>query len=863
MMVTKKIILAAALMAATVSTMSASEQVLSLDGNWKFRQVNTEKWMDAHVPGCTHTDLMDAGMIPDPFYSDNEKNLQWIGEKDWEYMKEFEVPEELMENTHVELLMNGIDTYADVYVNGKFLVSCDNMFRTWRTDIRPYLNVGKNTIRIRFHSIFKIDMPKYLDADFKRMAWPNNDQSDIWLSLYARKAGYNYGWDWGPRLITAGIWRSISIHAWSDADLRDVFIKTISIPDGRKRFADMEATCEIISDKAMSGTLSLKVAGQKFEETVSLEKGTNTHTLKFRMKDPELWWCNGAGKQKLYDFDVYLSSGEFSDSATVTAGVRTIEVVREDDQWGKSMYLVLNGRPIFMKGANYIPADNFPARVAPQAYEHIVKTAAISNMNMLRIWGGGIYENDVFYELCDRYGILIWHDMMFACGMFPADEKYLESVSNEVKDNVIRLRNHPSIALWNGNNENEISYFGWGWRDRLSPEADRIYQADLEKLFYGTIPDALEETDGTRYYHPTSPVTGYNGVGSNYGDVHFWSVWKGGWIEEYDLPENIGRFMSEYGFQSYPSLQTLKKVIPADQMYIGSNVMLAHQRARHDDTRDPHFGDNMMKMYMSRYFSVPEDFGNFIFISQLMQAEAVKKAIEAHRRAKPYCMGSLYWQINDCWPVASWSSMDYSGNWKPLQYYARRLFSDILVSAYIKSENEISFKVTSDLSVPFSGTLAIKAQTLDGKAVSAWSQKFRLDPDGCSDIITIDRNSLFGEYNDNEVFVSMKVVSAGKCFSENVYYPAYPGKYEYPEPEFNMEITPSGAGYTISLESDVLVRDLWFTSEVGDTFFEDNAVTLIPGEKKNIFVRTDVPLDEFRESLSWITLNTVQNEESK
>lgn len=858
-----KILLAAALMAAPLADITASDDVLSLDGKWKFRQVNTENWMDAQVPGCTHTDLMASGMIPDPFLSDNEKKLQWIGEKDWEYMREFEVSEKLLGNTHVELQMNGIDTYADVYVNGKYLISCDNMFRIWRVDVRPYLNVGKNTIRVRFHSVFKMDMPKYLNADFKRMAWPNNDQSDIWLSLYARKAGYNYGWDWGPRLITSGIWRSISLHAWSDADVRDVFIKTLSIPEGRKGHAEMEAVCEIMSDRTMSGTLSVSVAGQTFEEEIQVAEGKNSHTLKFRMKNPELWWCNGAGAQKLYDFDIRFSSGDFSDSRSVRTGVRTVEVVREDDQWGRSMYVVLNGRPVFMKGANYIPADNFPARVTPQAYENIVKTAAVSNMNMLRIWGGGIYENDLFYELCDRYGILVWHDMMFACGMFPADDAYLESVSHEVEDNVIRLRNHPCIALWNGNNENEISYYGWGWRDRLSKEADRIYQADLEKLFYGTIPEALSKVDGTRYYHPTSPVTGYNGVGANYGDVHFWSVWKGGWIEEYDRPENIGRFMSEYGFQSYPSLAALEKVIPEDQMYIGSNVMLAHQRARHDDTRDPHFGDNMMKMYMDRYFSVPDDFGHFIFMSQLMQAEAVKKAIEAHRRAKPYCMGTLYWQINDCWPVASWASMDYYGNWKPLQYYAKRLFSDILVSAYSASEDKISFKVVSDMAERFSGTLEVKAQTLEGKSVSVWTEPFSLEPDGCSDILTLDKDELLGSCMDDEVFVSMKVISSGKCCSENVYYPAYPGEYDYPEPEFDMDIEPVDGGFVISLMAGVLVRDLWFTLEDGDAEFEDNAVTLLPDERKYITVKTDIPLEKFRENLSWITLNTVQNEKSE
>lgn len=835
---------------------------LSLGGEWMFRQANTEEWMPASVPGCVHTDLIASGAIPDPYYSDNEKHLQWIGEKDWEYVKEFEITEQLLEEEHVELQMNGIDTYADIYVNGKLLMRCSNMFRTWKADIKPFLRAGTNTIRIYFHSVFRVDIPKYLDAPFKRMAWPNNDQSDIWLSLYARKAGFHYGWDWGPRLITAGIWRDIFIRAWSGIELDNVFIRTLSIPDSQNAAAEMEAICKVRSDISGKRKMTVTVEGEKYESIVSLRKGDNTVSMRFSMDSPELWWCNGAGKQRLYDFDIEISGDDCSPvRMTVTTGVRTVDVVREDDEYGKSMYIVLNGRPIFMKGANYIPSDNFQNRVSATEYEHTIRTAAESNMNMLRIWGGGIYEDDAFYNLCDKYGILIWQDMMFACGMFPADEEYLENVANEVRDNVIRLRNHPSIALWNGNNENEISYFGWGWRNRLSPEDDKIYQADLKKLFYDVIPGVLDETDGTRYYHPTSPVTGYNGIDANYGDVHFWSVWKGGWIEEYEKPENIGRFMSEYGFQSYPELPTIRKVIPENQQYVGSNALLSHQRARNDETKDPNFGDNMMKMYMTKYFWVPENFDHFIYMSQLMQAEAVKKAIEAHRRAKPYCMGSLYWQINDCWPVASWSSMDYYGNWKPLQYYAKRLFCEILPSAYEDSDNNVVFKVISDRNAAFNGELSIKVMTLGGESVNSLTIPVGLKPDGCETVLTIAKEKLFGGAGANEVFVSMKISENGKMLSENIYYPEYPNRYDYSEGRPEIRCRKSALGITMYLESSALIRDLWFSVDHGKAAFRDNAVTLIPGEEKRIEVETEMSVDEFKSALKWVSINTVQNAE--
>lgn len=840
--------------------MEAGETVLPLEGEWQFRQAGTSGWHDAEVPGCVHLDLMSGGMIPDPFYSREEKDLQWIGEKDWEYARSFTVDEGLLDNSHVILCMEGLDTYADVYVNDWLVCSCDNMFRTWNVDVKPYLRPGDNEIRIYFSSVFKVDMPKYLASPFKLRAWPNNDQNnDIWLSLYARKAGYHYGWDWGPRLITAGIWRGISLRAWSGADLESVHIKTLSVPEKSGGYAEMSADCRICSDAAGEASINISYGTGKVTRTVAIEKGCNDITVPFRIKNPELWCCNGAGEQHLYDFDVTMDMDGKRDTMTVTTGIRKVEVIREKDEAGQSMYVRLNGRPVYMKGANYIPMDNFPTRTPDEKYEHIIGSAAKTGMNMLRIWGGGIYENDIFYELCDRYGILVWQDMMFACGMFPADEAYLENVRHEVRDNVRRLRNHPCIALWNGNNENEISYFGWGWSEHMSPEEDSVYRSNLRKLFYETIPDAIAEEDDTRYYHPTSPVTGYNGIRYNYGDVHYWSVWKGGWVEEYTEARNIGRFMSEYGFQSYPDMRTLREVIPADELYLGSYAVLSHQRAKNDETRDPYFGDKMMTMYMSRYFTVPEDFDDFIYMSQVMQAEAVKVGVEAHRRAKPYCMGTLFWQINDCWPVASWSSIDYYGRWKALQYYVPRMFSEILVSPYEAGDN-VAFKVISDRDGKFEGSLTVRTLTLTGEELSRREMPVRLGPDEAADVFSAAKSDLLCGREENTVFVTAALYEDGSKVSENIYYPVYSNRYDYPEPDMRCDVEEADGGLWLTLSSDVLVRNLWLDTDDPETVFTDNSLTLIPGEPVRIFVRSGLDAAQFRDRLKTVSLNDLQYE---
>lgn len=828
---------------------------IDLCGEWDFRQSGSEHWIRASVPGCVHTDLMSAGLIDDPFYGRNEKSIQWIGEKDWEYRKTFTISEADLLVSNMWVVLEGVDTYADISVNGLPVGTTDNMFRTWRFDVSDKLKAGDNQLTIRFESVFRHDMPRYLDAPYRLMAWPNNDQSDIWLSVYARKAGYHYGWDWGPRLITAGLHGSVYVESWNDWKIQSVFFKTLSLDKpsaktGKARTADMQADIEVLSDMECDAFITISRGSQKVcGEKVVLKKGLNSYELPFTIRNPHLWWSNGLGKAHMEEFTVRVDACGNTASLTDDIGIRTAEVIREDDDQGRKMTVRLNGYDVFCKGANWIPIDNFPHMRERRDYAYLLESAALSNMNMIRVWGGGLYESEDFYELCDSLGIMVWQDMAFACGMFPSDSTYLSNVKEEIKDNVRRLRNHPSLVLWCGNNENEISYFEWGWNRTLTHDQRIDYEKGLKKLFYDVIPSTVDAEDGTRYYHPTSPVTGHSGVPYSMGDAHMWSVWKGGWVEEYLKPHNIARFMSEYGFISYPDMFSMKKFIPEWDMYTGSPSMLAHHRAYDDTTRDPNYSDNTICRYMNRYAWVPEKFEDYVYMTQWFQAEAVKVAMEAHRRAKPYCMGTLFWQLNDCWPVVSWSSIDYYGRWKALQYYSRRAYAPVLLSPYLAEDGTVSVKVVSDRIEEFNGTLETYVMGFDGNIIKQTDVRCYVNAEGTKDVFRIESHEL-----DGDTFLYVRLVEGNTIVSENIFFNRYPDEYTRLKPNISIEAVKTDDGIEMILSTDKLARCLYLYTDNENDIFEDNYIDLIPGFSRRIFVKTDKDIEKFNTIINYQTL---------
>jgi len=673
---------------------------LELNKNWQFRKVGDLRYYSAYIPGTVHLDLYKNHIISDPYYGCNEQQQQWIENENWEYRLFFNLPDSIFIRNQINLVFEGLDTYASIALNGKQILQTDNMFRSWKVDIKPYLKKENNELMIIFESA--VNKGKKM-AQTLQYTLPGEER------VFTRKAAYQYGWDWGPRFVTCGIYKPLYIESWNIAKIENIQLIQKSL---NTNLAHLNFIFELNASK--EGIYGISVIDNitdsiYIEKKLPLNKGLNKVTLNIEIQHPHLWWTNGLGASYLYHFNCSIKEGnDFVDTKIVNIGLRTIEILQENDSIGKSFYVKLNGIPVFMKGANYIPADNFITRVDSNKYAAIIKNAVDANMNMLRVWGGGNYENNIFYDLCDKNGILIWQDFMFACAMYPGDSSFLNNVKNEAMEVIKRLRNHPCLALWCGNNEIDEGWHNWSWQKQYKyavVDSTQIWN-DYSKIFFKILPKAIAANDSNRFYWASSPSFGWGRKESLLqGDVHYWGVWWG--MEPFEMYKTkVGRFMSEYGFQGMPSYSTLAKIAPLDSLSLNNLMVQNHQK--HPT------GYQTIKTYMERDYKMPLDFKNYIYVSQLLQGEGIKIAIEAHRRAKPICMGTLYWQLNDCWPVTSWSSSDYFNNWKALHYFVKKLYDDLLISVN-QEGNNYNIYLISDKLANTKGTLFITIANFDGK----------------------------------------------------------------------------------------------------------------------------------------------------
>jgi len=824
---------------------------IELTDNWEFQEAGKAKWLPAKVPGCVHNDLLSNKIIEDPFYRINEKELQWIGETDWVYRTNFTVDDKEINYKNLNLVFHGLDTYAKVYLNDNLLLETDNMFRTWRADVKQLLKPGQNTLGIEFRSVFKENLPKWENAPFRLMAFDNNDQAEIKLNLYSRKAGFHYGWDWGPRLVTAGIWKPVLLECWKDFRFDNVQVIQDEISQD---MAKCRAIFEIHSDREQPVDLIVENSGRRLcKVNKKLERGKNLIEVKFEIQNPQLWWTNGLGEQHLYDLRFIAENNNEKIVKSEKIGIRKLQVVREDDEFGKSLYVKLNDIPVFMKGANYIPQDNFQSRVTTERYEFIIKSAAEANMNMLRVWGGGIYENDIFYDLCDQYGILVWQDIMFACGMYPGDDEFLENVTCEVKDNVKRLRNHPSIALWCGNNENEVSWYAWGWKYMYDAETQKTYEKDMKKLFREVIPTAIKSVDPTRYYHPTSPNTGYNNISYNEGDVHDWSIWHGK-APFSNYGKWGGRFMSEWGFQSFPDFNTVKKFTIKEDWKLDSEVMEAHQRCMSEARKDKKYGTRLIKQYMARWYNKPKDFKTMLYVSQLLHAKDIEIAVDQHRGDMPRCMGTLYWQIDDCWPVASWSSIDYYGNWKAAHYAARKAYEPILIIPKIQ-EDKIHIMVISDKLEPVKGQLSL--QLFDFQSNLKMEKNLEITiPENTAKIQFIENvDKILNNCNPSEVVLKLQVIADNEVVSSRLCYFKPEKDLVLRKPQISHSIIEKNdRQFEINLTTEQLAKNVYITTKENYLHLSDNYFDLLPGISKIVTFSSDIALEELKKNLVIMSL---------
>jgi beta-mannosidase len=824
-----------------------------LNGNWTFNQVGENEWLPATVPGTVHTDLIANNKIEDPFYRLNEHDLQWIDKVDWEYKTTFTVDKTLLQKDKIELDFKGLDTYADVFVNGKKVLEADNMFREWKANVKKALKVGVNELHIVLRSPITEGIKKYDTQGFV-IPVSENDQAingevedGKMVSVYTRKAGYHFGWDWGPRLVTSGIWRPVTLNAWDAADILNLQIVQNNVAEKEATFTSV---FEIDAVKNGIATLSIKndsilLASAIFE----LKKGIAKYSVDFKIKNPQLWWAVGLGEPHLYNISGELDIEGRKVTENTRIGIRTLELIRDKDDHGTSFYFKLNGHPVFMKGANYIPNDVFLPRVSEENYRTVVETAKLSNNNMLRIWGGGVYEEDIFYDLCDENGILVWQDFMFACAMFPGDEAFLENVKHEAIDNVKRLRNHPSIALWCGNNEILAAWEGWGWKQKEEAKsqenADKIWQAYVD-IFHKTLPDVVEELDPQRSYWGSSPSSGM-GVPADLvnGDEHYWGVWWG--KEPFETyATHLPRFMSEYGFQSFPEIATVRKYALPEDYDIFSEVMKSHQRSS--------IGNGTIEYYMLKEYKRPKDFESFLYVNHVLQAEGIKFGLEGHRRAMPFNMGSLYWQINDCWPVASWSSTDYYQNWKALQYYVKKGFEQVLVSPYIEGV-KLRVGIVNDRLEKVNAQLKLKLMDFDGEVI--WEEASIVEIPANSSDVYYDANRWEFTYRKNllNLVFTAELIEDGKTLSKNTFYfrPFKELKVEAPRVEYS--ISKSDSGFDIELKTDKLAKNVYLQIADEKGFFSDNYFDLLPDEKVSINLKTKITEDKLNEVLSVRTLD--------
>lgn len=819
---------------------TSKDERLCLNGEWQFRQCGHQEWLTAQVPGCNFTDLLRNQQINDPFYRNEESQLQWIEKYDWEYAKSFHVSESMYKGQELALTLAGLDTYSDVYLNDVLVLQSNNMFVGHKILCKQYLCLGENTVKIIFRSPINEVMPRFQDNGFTYPA--ENDKSEERLSVFTRKAPYHYGWDWGPRFVTSGIWRNVYLETVNEISIADVYVQQEQLSE---ESAQLNFKISLSDTGQFSGTLAiecLNVNGLSQQIDISINANQRELNIPLSINEPSLWWPNGLGEAFLYQFKVSLSSNKQCITAKeVVIGLRTIEVINEKDEFGESFYLKVNGQPTFMKGANYIPSDSFLSRVSESKYQRIFDDAVAANMNMLRVWGGGIYENDEFYQLADQHGILIWQDFMFACSLYPADDSFLSTVADEVEYNVKRLRNHACIALWCGNNETEMGIEFWQWPTTFnySNELYEQLKQDYTKLFKDVLPELVNRFDPNRFYFSSSPI-GYweNKDDDNRGDNHYWGVWHG---EEpfSEFKQRVPRFMSEYGFQSFPIMDSVKKYSIEEDWHIDSAVMKSHQKHPR--------GNSLIRQYMKDEYQDPKDFESFLYLSQVQQALGLKIAFEAHRSAMPFCMGTLYWQFNDCWPVASWSGIDYYGRWKALHYQAQRCFKPIAVfvdQSLDDNDGKLQVNIVCDKRESSRLLLTEQLMTLDGQLL--WSENRVVDTTpNASEVYSSKNTEVFLADVDKSNVVFVACLHEIDCedqprevISEAMHYFSATKDLKLSNATLIVEKSVGDNQIKLSLSADYLMRQVYVSMEEFDGNFSDNFFDLLPHQSKQISIGT-------------------------
>ncbi len=806
---------------------------LDLNGIWQMKKKDDAEWIKGKVPGSVLTDLLRAEQIDDPFYRDNEDKAKEILSHDYQYERTFDVEGKILEYDRLILCCEGLDTFTEIRLNDQVVARTDNMHRTYRFDIKEYLKEGSNDIQVTLYS----------PLDFIRQKHEENPVYHAQGSMdgfpYIRKAHYMFGWDWGPQIPDAGIWRNICIKGFNEARLEDVYITQTHAQ--KKVSLDISVKVEQWNQKNIDAVVNVTAPdGQKI--SAAIHRCRYENHIPMDINDPQLWWPNGYGQQPLYDVEVILQNDDrVLDTKTFTIGLRTLTVKREPDEWGESFDIEINGVRIFAMGANYIPEDNLLPRCTPEKTEQLIKDCVEANFNCIRVWGGGIYPEDYFFDLCDQYGLIVWQDLMFACAIYDMTDEFAENIKREAEDNMKRIRHHACLGLWCGNNELEVAWVDWpSFKD-----AGAKLKTDYVKQFEILLPQVAKETDPNTFYWRSSPSSGggfEDPNNENVGDVHYWDVWHG--LKPFtDYRHYYFRCCSEFGFQSFPCLKTVESFTLPEDRNIFSYVMEKHQK---NGT-----ANGKILYYLSENFKYPKDFDSMLYASQILQAEAIKYGVEHWRRNRGRCMGALYWQLNDCWPVASWSSIDSFGRWKALHYFAKKFFAMTLLSV-CEEGTRADLYVTNDKREQVNGKIVWYLRDNSSKIIRQGSKDVTVEPLSAVLCEQLDFSDMLTENKLlRSTYLEYSLLSDDHCISSGTVLFTKAKHFEFVDPEIQADIKESDNGFKVILQAKAFAKYIELDIEDVDCKFDDNYFDMSAGTTKEIEIKkeslsADISLDELK-----------------
>ena len=803
--------------------------IRTLNGQWRFRQADKNEFLDATVPGCNFTDLMANGVIEDPFYGVNEYDCEFVGKKDWIYERDFNITAEELAYDGIKLCFDMLDTICTVYLNGKEIAKTENCHIGYKFDVKELLHEGENTVKVFFRSPVE-----YVEEIYKKEGAPNNCNGQNGI-VHIRKPQCHFGWDWGPILPLSGITKDAYLEFITAAKITNIEIKQTHT-DGK---VEISAQCltEAVTDDKLNCTITLTDP----DGNAVSKKGTEAD---FTVENPELWWTyelSGKDTQPLYTITATLKKGNKVVSVLEKRiGLRTIELDRSNDEYGSNFRFVLNGVPIFVKGGNYIPADSLITRFGKKEMQTLLDAARFSNFNMIRVWGGGYYETDEFYDRCDEMGILLWQDFPFACQAYPFfKESFLENVKKEIEYNMNRLKSHACLAIWCGNNEIETMSGGWMHM--------RDYIKWTEKFFYHILPEEVSKYDTVTPFIPGSPCGTEYGKGinaDNVGDTHLWSVWHG-MSDMKEYRNRPTRFCSEFGFESLPDIKTVRTFAEEKDYALDSKVFLSHQKCGS--------GNDKMLYYIRSRFDLPANFEDFIYLSQITQLECIKDATEFWRRNKGRCNGAIYWQFNDCWPVCSWASIDFYGNYKALQYGARH-FNAPLSLCFDDTARKVSAVVLNDYNEKKDVTLTCDIFDFESeKLIQSKKKSFTLAPLENRSVYTVYAKQLSCKADLKKTGIRITLSSKGCETVSKTYIFGVEKNLNLPKAKITVTKEIADGKILINLKADKFARLVKLESELSTLPFSDNFFDLIPGEEKTVTMALDEALDA-RKQLDSITV---------